>query len=113
MTQPVLKMAQSIYDSDSQQDAFKQILEDHLPLFKAEEGTVYEITGEQAYRCSGDFYALLGELGISPDLHWLTLRYNGFSSPEEFDGEVKAIVEPNKGLFQGLLQKYKSRERNV
>ncbi len=46
------------------------------------------------YAYQGNFYGLLRELNISPNMYLFTLYVNGFQSPVDYDGELLVIKVP-------------------
>lgn len=45
-------------------------------------------------RYQGDFYGLLMTLRIPRQQHWLIMRLNGYTSPEQYDGSVLLLRRP-------------------
>lgn len=110
---PLENLKANVNDLESQRDAFRVVLEDHLDEFKKRNLRAMDIADHAAVRCRGDFYALLTEHDIEQDLFWLTMRLNEYRSPDEFNGDRTAFVLVDRNLYDELLGKFKSREITV
>jgi hypothetical protein len=85
------------------------VIEQHLHLLIREVDTkASSIPPEKEYRHRGDFYGLLAELGIEPELHWVNLRVNGMHSPTDYDGMNYNIRIIRSTLLGKLLNKWNS-----
>lgn len=49
-----------------------------------------------AYKYQGDFYGLLNKLNVSKNLYLYTLYLNGYTDPNDFDGNRYLIKVPNE-----------------
>lgn len=71
---------------------FRHIVEDHLSLLLTNNHfREVDITNNEAHRYEGDFYGLMGFLGIKADFWWVNLRLNGLKANFDFDGTITTI----------------------
>ncbi len=68
-------------------------------------GTVerHAIPEDIAYKYIGDFYGLLEELKIDPNMWFLYMVLNGLVSPEEYDTTMAEILIPDPELVSQVL----------
>lgn len=84
-------------------EAFRNVLEDHMPFFRNHPSTKYvSITPAYAYANDKDFIGLLNTLNVPRYLHWLIMRMNDLSSPQDFDGLTLSIITPDPTLVQRI-----------
>lgn len=102
--QPISKLAKVSKDNISAQRRFRKILTDHLSTF-VQRSDARLVTPEQAQSNTHSFYALLFELNIPYELHWLTLRINKYNDPLDYDGR-ELILVPDQELFNSLKNRY-------
>ena len=84
---------------------FRVVLESHLTYFRNNVTTKSQpIIPNDAYRFEGDLYGLLRRLGISSEYHWLIMRVNDFTSPQETTSELKSILVPDPSAVEKIRQ---------
>lgn len=89
-----------IYD----QDSFRATLEYHLTLFRQSNSTyATTIDPRLATVYNGDFYGLLYYLQIAPELHWLYLRVNYMTHPNQFSADRASIIVPSQTLLNRII----------
>lgn len=76
------------------------------------DNSLIDIEPTMGLRYQGDLYGLLMVKQISPEYHWVIMRANGYTSPEEYDGTrlrllrpSDAFVEENMTLFSTYYKK--------
>jgi len=110
MTQPIHSLQQNNGNPEYYSTEFKQLLEDHLPNIKTRYMRTFVPTEEQNMRAEGDFYGLLTEHNIPMDLHWVTMRINGLTSPTDYEGNLATVFIPDASVISGLLQKFRAKK---
>ena len=86
--------------------SFRQLIETHLSwLNLSRNKEIREIPSEAALRWRGDFYGLLSEIGVESELHWVTLRLNGYRASTEFADIPLTISVPDKEVIRTLLRR--------
>jgi len=69
---------------------FRTVLESHMQLFRTHPSTQASPIGpDKIHQYEGDFYGLLGELGILMEHRWLYMRVNGMMNPNEFGRDLQ------------------------
>jgi hypothetical protein len=69
---------------------FRTVIETHLTLLRNHPATQRSaISPDKLHQYEGDFYGLLGELGVGMELHWIYLRVNGMESPNQFGRQLR------------------------
>lgn len=88
---------------------FRQIIEDHLEYLR-NNGAIQQlpVNVQDGNMWSGDYYGLLTYLNIPLEMHYITLRVNGMTSPTDYDGSVLQILLPDSDVTDALLQQYRS-----
>lgn len=88
-------------------------LESMLDKFAANPNvSVLAVEPTMALRYQGDLYGLLTAQHVPSKYHWLTMRLNGFTSPDQYTGEERSFlipsseqVEENRQMFQTMFRK--------
>jgi hypothetical protein len=74
-------------------DAFRNVLEDHMTyLRKATSTTVMNVDPIKAYRFELDLDGLLLDMGIPLYLHWVVMRMNNLSSPQQVPADLTTLL---------------------
>jgi hypothetical protein len=82
----------SIYYNPS----FRVVLEYHLEWLRTRPRTVQaEIPLNMALRHEFDLFGFLKEIGIPEQLHWIVMRVNGLTSPEQFRTDSPVLLIPD------------------
>lgn len=77
-------------------DAFRTAVEDHLSNLKNQSSTqTLQCLPIDAEVYRGDLFGLLSKMGIEHRLRWTTMRMNGYTSPQDYDGEKVIFLIPN------------------
>ncbi len=82
----MVKLGDDIYYEES----FRNVLETHLTLLKRSNSKAELIPNDLVYQFEGNFLGLLRNRGIQQHLHWLYMRVNGFTNPNEFGAELRS-----------------------
>lgn len=98
MSFKVASLARDSGDSVLYEPGFRTIIETHLPIIKDPSiSRQTQITPDKIHQYEADFYGLLCEMEIPLDQHWIYLRANDMTNPNEFgrtahDPYVKSIM---------------------
>lgn len=90
-------------------DGFRQVLEDALTWIRSQAANIkmQKVGEHDAYKYEGDFYGLVANVYSVPyELHWLTMRLSGFTSPHQNGPDLSVIYIPNPNYVQQLLSNY-------
>lgn len=93
-------------------EAFRRIIEDHLPDLKSDSGTQgIQIKNEVAHKAHGDFYMVLDEYDIPVEHQWIILRMNGYTHPSEYRTSHVVMLVPSKSVIDGLMKTYRANQK--
>lgn len=93
-------------------DAFRNVLEDHLTYLRGAPTTQHlNVAPGDAYRFEYDLYGFLSKFAVPAQLHWVVLRLNKFTSPEEFGPDCQTVLVPDAGAVSQILQSHKAARR--
>lgn len=83
------------------EQGFRVMLEDHLTYLKDLSTTrKINLESQMAYKYEGDFDGLLTVLNIRPEYHFIIMRLNNMTSPQEFnpDKTMTLLIPDNKEI---------------
>lgn len=85
-------------------DTMRNALEDNLVNMRIDPqiGTS-SIAPDQGIANMYDFYGVCLALGLPPELHWITMRLNGYLMSADYLGDVTVFLVPTTGM----ISKYK------
>lgn len=98
---------------------FRLIVETHLLVLINRAAAIDDIPLDLYYQYEGDFYGYLVELAIPPEYHFILLRMNGMTNPNQFAKEMRdprnpavnpKLIRPNENEVNKLVQYYMSRK---
>lgn len=93
-------------------EEFKQVLEDHISVIQADPTTeVVEIEPQVAYANEGDLTAVLDHYNMPMEQHWLIMRVNGMTSPQEFRAETRTLLFPSTTTFDSILSGFRTDQK--
>lgn len=102
------------YDPD-----FRLVLETHLNVLINRAAAREEIPLDLFYQYEGDFYGYLVERGVVPEHHFIYLRMNGMTNPNQFAKQMRnpnnplirpVLVIPNQNQIDNIVRLYMSRK---
>lgn len=108
MSHPVNEFILRPKDELVETKIFRQMVEDHLDIIREKSSSFEVPTDSMNLRCRYDYYALLNELGVRPDVQWVTMRMNGYRSPEEFLGDAEVVLLPDTQHLNGLMKRLRT-----
>lgn len=86
-------------------DAFRNVLEDHMTYLRnAASTTVMNVDPIKAYRFEFDLNGLLLDMGIPLYLHWLVMRMNNYSSPQQVPADLTTLLIAAPSELTMILQ---------
>lgn len=92
--------------------AFRDTVESVLNIIKANNNNrVLEVKPALAYKFEYDFYGLLVEMKVPTNLHWLTLRVNGYRDPRDYLASHEHLVIPTEDDLNYVRRMYKTRKQ--
>jgi hypothetical protein len=90
--------------------AFRNVLEDHLTYLKTHPTTrTIEIRLNLVFKYIGDFNGLLTELKIPAEMHFICMRMNGMTSPNEYETTMTTLLMPSKEELSRLRSVFKTK----
>lgn len=98
--------------------AFRLVLETHLNML-INRSSAQPIPLELFYQYEGDFYGYLTEIGVTPAHHFIYMRMNGMTNPNQFAKEMRDpsnpavspfLKVPNPNLLDTIVRLYMSRK---
>jgi hypothetical protein len=90
---------------------FRNVLEDHMTYLRETNSQIILIDPSDAYRWRGDFFGFLDTHPVKRQYHWLVMRINQFTSPNQFHEDVLAMTLPDFALVEQILQSHNSLPR--
>lgn len=94
------------YDSD-----FRNVLEDHMTFLRQNYCQTVVLAPDEAYQWRSDFFGLLQAKGIPRQYHWLMMRINNYTSPNQFPEDAIAILQPDFTVIDKIAQSHNSLPR--
>lgn len=93
-------------------EAFRRVIEDHLPDLISDSGTQsIQIKNRVAYKAHGDLIMVLDEYEIPPQHHWIVMRMNGYTHPTEYDMSHTSIIVPSRSVVDGLMKSFRANQK--
>ena len=89
---------------------FNILLESHLTYFRSNNIKIVQVSEHQNYKFEGDFYGVLDDLNIPKKYHFFITRINGFSSSNDFKGNMQYIIIPDINEIEMLKNIFKSKK---
>lgn len=69
--------------------SFRHMLEMHMNQLRTIYAIQKELKPEHVYQYEGDFSGFLLEEGYGLEMHWLMMRINGMTNPNQFGKELR------------------------
>lgn len=89
---------------------FRILLEDHMTYLKNLSTTrKLEIDIQNAYKYQGDLSGLLSVYLIRPEFHYIVMRMNDFTSPQEYTPDVRILLIPDEQEISRIRSSYKTK----
>lgn len=98
---------------------FRLHIETHLNILINRAAAVDDIPPDKYYQYEGDFHGYLIELGIPMEMHFIYMRMNGMTNPNQFGKEQRdphadplapKLIRPNLNLVDGIVKYFMSRK---
>lgn len=82
---------------------FRQLIEDHLEYLKTNNrSTRIQINDKDLHKYEYDLIGLLLEYKLPRHLHWIVMRLNGFTSPDQFTELTTSLLIPEPSEIDRL-----------
>lgn len=85
-------------------EGFRKVIEDHLQEIRLAVMEVKVPTARQVEKYRGDFYGLLLEWNVNPELLWITTRVNGLVSTSDYNGDIPMVKLINPRYINSLYE---------
>jgi hypothetical protein len=88
-------------------DAFRQVLEDHMAYLRTNQSTTtITIPAQKIWENEQDLFGFFQTQNIAPQYHWVNMRLNNFTSPNQFKKGVKALLIASPLLLEQIRSAY-------
>lgn len=102
-TQPLWKKLTDDTPTIYYTEAIMNMLEQHIPyLLQGNRTTTIQVEVQRAHQYEYDFYGLLLTFNIPRWMHWITMRLNGMTSPDEYRATMTSILIPDSTVLERL-----------
>lgn len=92
------------------EQGFRVLLEDHMTYLKGLSTTrTINIDLHNAYKFQGDLDGLLNEFRIKPEIHYIVMRMNNFTSPSEYTPDILTLLIPDDQEISRIRSSYKTK----
>jgi hypothetical protein len=104
------KLSIGLDNLDYYSDGFRNMLEDHYSWLKTQSSTkTVPIDGYLAVRYEFDFYGLLQNQNVPTELHFITMRLTGYTSPDQMTRDLQSYVLPDPAVISRLYSTYSAK----
>lgn len=111
MTMPIQELFTNQVAQVYCDQGFRDTVETVLNIIKANPNNrTVSVEPGTAYKYEYDFYGLLAHLQVSTNLHWLTLRVNGYRDPRDYLHSHTQLVVPSEDDLTYVRRMYKTRK---
>ena len=102
----------AVADSAYYDEGFRVTLEDHVTyLYNLPETTINTVSSMDLHVFKFDFYGMLIQMGVPPELHFITMRMAGLSSPQDPFDHLTSIRIPPKSVVSKILGRYNAQNK--
>lgn len=92
----------------------RNILEDHMTYFKnSNEISILNIEPKIAYKYEGDLFGLLFYYSVPFEYHWIVMRVNDMTNPNQSKSTLSMLYVPNRAIIERLKNVYMTKNRIV
>lgn len=93
-------------------DGFKINLEDHIGLLKsASNATLLYLEKDLVYKYQFDLFGYLLNKNIPNKYHWVIMRCNGLTSPQDSISDLDTLILPDFQTIEKIKQTYTTLSR--
>ena len=104
------KLSIGLDNLDYYSDGFRNMLEDHYSWLKQQGSTrIMPIEGYLAVRYEFDFYGLMQNQNVPTELHYITMRLSGYTSPDQMSADLQSYVVPDPTVIRQLYSIYSAK----
>ena len=95
----------------SDNESFRNVFENHISFFKtAGQHEVIPVTPMQLYVHGFSWLGLLNDLGVEKDMHWFTIRLNGYESFNDTPKDADYLLIPIAARVRAMYATHVSRK---
>lgn len=95
------------YDND-----FRVIIETHLEWLRRHPATqLISVEADIMHKNQYDLYGLLSDLKVVKSNHWITMRMNDYTNPNQYDEGHDTLLIPDQGVVTTLTTSYLSTKK--
>jgi hypothetical protein len=88
---------------------FRAVLEDHMTYLRNHPSTTaINVQPGEAYKYEADLFGLLTFLRIPRNLHYPTMRVNGYSSPLQAKSDIQILMIPSETVIGQIRQTHQT-----
>lgn len=93
---------------------FRNIIEDHLTFLKnSSDLTNISIDPSMAYKYEGDLFGLLSYYKIPFEHHWITMRLNNMTNPNQTKSTLLNLFILNRTVLERIKNVYMTKDRVI
>lgn len=100
----------AIYYSDD----LRNVFEDHMTYLRnSTELSIVSIEPAMAYKYEGDLFGLLFHYNLSFEYHWIIMRINKMTNPNQNKSSLTSLFIPNRSLIERIKNVYMTKNRVI
>lgn len=93
-------------------ETFRAVLEDHMNFLRTNPSTTALVVSPgEAYRFEADLYGFLSKYSVPAYLHWVVMRMNLMSSPDQFNSSLAQLLVPETQTIDRIRQSHQMSRR--
>lgn len=93
---------------------FRNILEDHMTFLRtSNELNVLNVEPSMAYKYEGDLFGLLFHYNIIFEQHWIIMRLNNMTNPNQTKSTLSLLLIPTRAMLERIRSVYMTKDRVV
>lgn len=91
-----------------------RMIESHMAYLRQQSaGNVVSITPHQAYKYEADLFGLLHVLRVQSEYHWIVMRLNDMTSPNQLTSQHTSLILPDFAQIEKLLNVYQTTSKKI
>ena len=93
---------------------FRNIIEDHLTFLReSNDLTMISIESSMAYKYEGDLFGLLFHYKVTFEYHWIVMRLNNMTNPNQTKNTLLSLLIPNRTILERIKNVYMTKDRVI
>jgi hypothetical protein len=90
------------------------IFEDHMSYLRdSTEMSILSVEPTMAYKYEGDLFGLLFHYNVPFEYHWIVMRVNKMTNPNQSKSTLISLFVPNRSVIERLKNVYMTKNRIV